>query len=547
MSSGSDEKLMQDSSIVKAMQKEYKFLTNWPDYHFQNMRGIYKAEFESLCSGLSGNSDYINKQNCVKLFSIVDNILHRGGLKVNDDIWDSIQEAFKSHKGHIDLSSEHLTKYLNDLAGVVQKGLLDDFKKFKSYYGRNYEFSYIAKLFYFTQNVGIIQSLMNSPDNPQHVPCCEFVNQCLEIYRQIKDAKCSGNAQGTFNPSTLCVEMNSFIETYKEKLYPQLKYNNLVGSDSKDPIYGPVKCYYKNGSGGFFSSLFRYPSDMSYSGKVALISFSAFAGSMLLFMLYKYSPLGFLFGKDKKRKRRSWQRMGHPYEHGLHEEMSGFDQRYGSSNDMSYYDAQRMRNSARDDTHTMETASTAFESSQTFGDSTYGSSETLGNTTYGGSSNFRSSKRGAAQSVGGSTYDGSQTIGGSTYGGSQSMGGSTYGGSQSMGGSTYGGSQSMGGSTYGGSQSMGDSMYGSSQTLGDSTYGGSQTVGGSTYGGSQSMGGSTYGGSQTVGGSTYGGSQSMGDSMYGSSQTLGDSSYASSQTLGTMGYDSTDTLNTMRG
>ncbi|KMZ95658.1 hypothetical protein PVMG_05671 [Plasmodium vivax Mauritania I] len=342
MSSGSDEKLMQDSSIVKAMQKEYKFLTNWPDYHFQNMRGIYKTDFESMCSGLSGNSDYINKQNCVKLFSIIDNILHRGGLKVNDDVWKGIQEAFKSHKGHIDLSSEHLTKYLNDLAGVVQKGLLDDFKKFKSYYGKNYEYSYIAQLFYFTQNVGIIKSLMNSPDSAQHVPCCEFVNQCLEIYRRIKDAKCSGNTQGSFNPSTLCVEMNSFIETYKDNLYQDLKYRKLV--DSNSAIDGPVKCHYKNGSGGFFSSLFRYPSDMSYSGKVALISFSAFAGSMLLFMLYKYSPLGFLFGKDKKRKRRSWQRMGHPYEHGLHEEMSGFDQRYGSSNDMSYYDAQRMRN-----------------------------------------------------------------------------------------------------------------------------------------------------------------------------------------------------------
>ncbi|GAB64543.1 KIR-like CYIR protein [Plasmodium cynomolgi strain B] len=523
-----NENLLKDTAVVKALQNEYKFMNYWPDYHFDSLRGIYNSEFESMCGGLKGSSEYINKQNCVKLFSIIDNVIHRGGIKVNDDIWDTIKKLFDENKVNIDLTSNHMIRYINGLAEGLQKGLLDDFKKFKNSYGNYYELDHIAKLFYFSQNLGDIKKIMNSPDNANFASCCEFVNQCLDIYRRIKDLKCSGNSHSKFNPSTLCVEMNSFMEAYKTGLYPDLKYRKLVETNSDAAIYGPINCdYYKPAKKGFLSRYIGYDmEDLSLGSKLTLVSFTVLLGSLGMFMLYKYTPLGKLYGGDKKRRRRTWRRMGHPYEQGLYEEMSSMDSGSEPINYMSHNASQRMRGNTRDASQSMETATTTntVESTQTLESTSYDSSQKFGNSTYGSS----------------------QTLGDSTYGASQTLGGSTYASSQTLGSSTGGASQTLGGSSYGSSQTLGDSIYASSQTLGGSTHGASPNVRSSTREASQTLRNSTYASSQTLGGSTYASSQTLGGSSHGSSQTMGDSTYDSSQSLGSEGFDSSGTLNTMR-
>ncbi|CAA9986272.1 KIR-like protein [Plasmodium knowlesi strain H] len=500
-----NEKLLEDTAIVKAMQKEYPFLKNWRDYHFEDMRGIYNSKFESICAEIAGKSDYRSKWNCLNLFSIIDTVINRGRVKEDDAIWTTIKKLFDRHKETIDFRSNIITRYINDMGKELQDILLEDFKKFKSTHENNYEFAHIAMLFYFTQNVVDIRELMNARSNTHFASSCKFVNHCLEIYRRIKHLKCSVNSPPNSRGSTLCVELNNFLQRYKELLYPKLKEWHIVDAPEKtdDPTIFPLKCANEVPESGFFSRYIENENHLSLGGKVGVISFSAIFVSLSLFMLYKFTPLGNIFGRDRRRRGRTWIDMGNGYGQEMDDDMSSIDPGSEGTQYMPYYDSQRMG-----------------------GNGNYGMQSFDSSTTTGSGSTLRSTSYDSSQTLGGSPYGSSQTLGGSSYGSSQTFGSSTGGSSQTFGGSTGGSSQTFGGSTGGSSQTFGGSSYGPSQTFGSSTGASSQASGASQRGGPGTSRSSKRRVSQTSGGSGGRSSQTPGGSSYGSSQTLGGSSYS---------------------
>ncbi|ANQ06038.1 KIR-like protein [Plasmodium coatneyi] len=492
-----NERPLQDTAIVQAMKKEYPFLKNWRDYNFDDERALYNSKFESICSDWQGTAKYLNKHNCIKLFSIIDTVINRGKVKGDDEIWKSLKEWFEKPNKNTEFTPELIKKYINEIGDELNKVLQNDFRKFKSTHENNIEFGHIAMLFYFIQNVAEIKPLMENPSNSQFPSACAFVNHCLEIYRQIKELKCSGNSSTNYSGSTICVEINSFLEKYKTFLYPNLKKWEIVdipkGADG--PIDAPLKCPYETSKRSFLSNYPGYDTDLSFGGKVGVISASALLVSVSLFMLYKFTPLGYMFGRER-RGRRTWIGMGHPYRQGMHDGMSSMGPSSEGTDYMPYYSSQGMGGNGN------------------YGVQGFGSDPSMG----------------SGQTLGGSSYGSSQMLGGSRGGSSQMFGSSTGGSSQMFGSATGGSSQMFGSSTGGSSQMFGGPRGGSSQMFGSATGGSSQTLGGSSYGPSQSFGGSTYGTSQTLGGSTRGESRTSRRPKRGATETSASSTLGESVT-----------------
>ncbi|KJP86052.1 hypothetical protein AK88_04309 [Plasmodium fragile] len=437
------EYLLKDTGIVKAMMKEYKYMTNWPDYNFDKMRGIYNSKFQDVCNQLEGKPEYMKNKNCLNMFSVADNLMQRTGMKVDDKVWNYIKDLLNKNKDNIDLTSNETTSYINYVGTKLQQVLLEDFKDFKNSHENNYELANIAMLFYFTQNIGNIKKLMKSQHDPLFPSCCEFVNNCLYIYRTFKDLKCSSNSNTKFSRSTLCVELNSFMEEYKNKLYPDLKHLKIIKTSEEklkdasvqDPIDIELKCPYKTSKIEFLSNWVGYNSDLSYGVKLGLMSFSALLMFVGFLMLYKFTPLGYLLGRDNNRRRLAFIRLRRRYDPGLNAGLNsmGTDSEQTISY-IPYYPSEGVRGKG------------PYASEMLGSDSTIGPMPTLNNACYASSQTLGGSTPGASEVVGDSMYASSQTLGGATPGPSEVVRGSMYASSETLGGSTPGPSEVVRGS-----------------------------------------------------------------------------------------------------
>ncbi|EUD63908.1 hypothetical protein C922_05712 [Plasmodium inui San Antonio 1] len=123
------------------------------------------------------------------------------------------------------------------------------------------ELTKLSKLYCFRESSGDILTQLKYHGNPQYKPACEFVNECLDIFRELKEKHCPGktfklkrgtNADSTnenlanSSYNTVCYQLEEFFDKYETVLYKHLERNgtkhNKIGSLEEHPDAARVRC-----------------------------------------------------------------------------------------------------------------------------------------------------------------------------------------------------------------------------------------------------------------------------------------------------------------
>ncbi|SBS94202.1 PIR Superfamily Protein, partial [Plasmodium malariae] len=284
----------------------YNFLENKPPYEFTNFGGYHeKSYYENLCSDLSKNSSYYEKKNCIDLFSIMDNVIE--GDVLDDDpqsIWNNFKEWFPQNKSGIDFSSVAMRDLITKFGEFIKANISKKFDEFKVSYMSNVELSDLTKLYYFTKNVGNIDKKILDVDSSDRNKYCNFINECLQIYRIYKYTTCEGNSPRQFDGNPICMEADNFFESYKNILYDDLKSLGMVTSEQAS-IDDLVKC-----SRNDYTYLYNYVfgiRKLSGFDNTRIVLLTMFGIFLIMFILYKFTPLGSLVQPRKRKTRKLWR------------------------------------------------------------------------------------------------------------------------------------------------------------------------------------------------------------------------------------------------
>ncbi|SBT02035.1 PIR Superfamily Protein [Plasmodium ovale curtisi] len=302
--------------------KEYDFLVSKPVYQFDYLRGFYKeSKYSDICRELKGNSEYINKNTCINLFGILDNVFNRGLLGSNKQIFSNFYKWFNINTGNLDLTSDFMRDLMYYFSSFVKESINSNFKTYSESYANSTELKDITKLFYFTQNVGNIKEGVENVDGPNYRKYLKFINECLNIYRKYKNTKCSEKYPYTFTGSTICFEVDSFFNSYESILFPTLRYMSKVKTKNASPNDVISYSAHEDKYPMIISSIFgERSSELSTISSASIIGFSIFGFVLILFMLYKFTPLGSRINPRMKRTRRIWRDIESDYVQQLHQD-----------------------------------------------------------------------------------------------------------------------------------------------------------------------------------------------------------------------------------
>ncbi|GAW79051.1 variable surface protein [Plasmodium gonderi] len=170
----------------------------------------------------------------------------------------------------------------------------------------------LLKLHYFGQNVGDIQTILDNQNHSSYKNACEFVNECLHIFREFKKDYCEVGTTSNYKGSTVCKQLDEFLDRYEYSLYKPLKSHNKMSSLVDYPESAQVRCdisdslYYTP-----FWSLYKTNSEeFSVLGNFVVSGFVMFAVYLILLILYKFTPIGLHFSPGGQRKaRRIWRKV----------------------------------------------------------------------------------------------------------------------------------------------------------------------------------------------------------------------------------------------
>ncbi|SCO65070.1 VIR protein [Plasmodium vivax] len=301
---------------LERLKHQYKFLTSWPEYNLDGLRGIIVNDYgEKACSKIEGVNKYHMKKNCIKFYSILENLVHRVGLTSSKyGIWNEFLDRVRNAEEKFDYSSPVVESFNYIFGSLVEENILKNFNKYKKLPGNSNEVEDIMKLFYFSSNAGNIHDYMGNPDNEHYESSCKFINECLTIYKKYKDTKCSPSSANTFGGSTICLELNNFFDKYVNHVYPELRRVKHLKLDEENPtalLTCPSKVAHHGGN-PFWSFLGNY-SQLSLTGKGVVGSFIALGILIPLFILYKFTALGSSMNPKVRQTRRIWRNMDHRY------------------------------------------------------------------------------------------------------------------------------------------------------------------------------------------------------------------------------------------
>ncbi|SBT58208.1 PIR Superfamily Protein [Plasmodium ovale wallikeri] len=317
-------------TIRKNLGLEYDFLANRPPYEF-DVQGLYKAEtYKYICENLEGGyAPHKNKDICINFFSYLEGIMMNGVVGNNKEFLETFKKWFSEKKPPFHYTSEFMFSFNNHFKKVIQNSVMDDFNEFKDYGWNNLELTDLFKLYYFSKNItGIKQIMETGFSHGSYKKCCKFVNECIDIFRKYKNAKCAGGLANKRVGNTVCFELESFFNTFENILYPHLKSKNAKVVSLKDinendrffcsieetkPGYNPYGIFFK------FTKLEFTPLEKSAIG-----GFSVFAAFLVLFILYKFTSFGSAVNPRMRRTRRMWRNVEREHMNQMNEHAEMF-------------------------------------------------------------------------------------------------------------------------------------------------------------------------------------------------------------------------------
>ncbi|KMZ95657.1 variable surface protein Vir8 [Plasmodium vivax Mauritania I] len=329
-------------AIKKKLQDEYPFLANTIMYDFETLRGMYKeGSYGWVCDNINTGKYRmnVNKNICVNFFSNLDAILVKGALGDNENFMNKLKDWFPRNKANLKSVPEFMKSFNDTFEKNIRNNIMDGFNKFVKESWNDSELEDILKLYYFKLNVARIRDiLLGDITTEQYGKMCSFVNDCLDIYRKYKNSRCTERLHNSNSGSTICYELEPFAESYEKYVYlPSVPRHKGVVSLKNDPENARVYCsvfeskYGYNPFGIFFKNK---TSTLNSNGKIMVGGLSITAGMLLLFFLYKFTPLGNYFFPNSKKAKKRWR--GQP---GYYNEY--FDS-YGSGSDQYSQDSYTM-------------------------------------------------------------------------------------------------------------------------------------------------------------------------------------------------------------
>ncbi|GAW79050.1 variable surface protein [Plasmodium gonderi] len=247
-------------------------------------------------------------------------------------------------------------KYYQDSFGLkssengdsFKKAILDSYttnKNIESFLSDKSKLEKLLKLYYFGENVGDIKNILDNQNHDSYKNACEFVNECLHIFRELKKDYCEGDITSNYKGGTVCSQLGEFLSRYEYSLYTPLKRHNKMSSLVNYPESAQVRCDLSYSL--FFTpflSLYKANSDeFTVFGNFVVSGFVMFAVYLILLILYKFTPIGLRFSPEGQRKaRRIWRKveMEHYRNPGnslySDDEQSMYSDNYGSANTFVY-------------------------------------------------------------------------------------------------------------------------------------------------------------------------------------------------------------------
>ncbi|GAB64541.1 KIR-like CYIR protein [Plasmodium cynomolgi strain B] len=113
---------------LERLKNQYKFLTSWPEYNFDELRGIIVNDYEnSTCKKIEGVNQYHRKKNCITFYSILENLVHRVGLTSSKhDIWKEFLGRINAEE-NFDYSSPVIGNFNYIFGSLLEENILKNF------------------------------------------------------------------------------------------------------------------------------------------------------------------------------------------------------------------------------------------------------------------------------------------------------------------------------------------------------------------------------------------------------------------------------------
>ncbi|CAI7724296.1 Plasmodium vivax Vir protein, putative [Plasmodium vivax] len=271
------------SEKIKQWKIDYPFLTNiWTRYEEFDKPVNYEDEEDA---------DYNNVLKYENTCKVVIRNTNDHNKKYNDfcirERCNSLNYWLYYMIGELKFSKEFASKIFEE-AKKIALGLHNIYVCDYTYNEKIKDPEKIIKLLNFHDNIDKIQGILKGQINDEYCYCEKYINQCVNIYKNIKSMYCSGSSDKQNNSDT-CTHVQTFETTYTNFLVniPQLhdKVPSLMSSDDK---------YVRQCKTDLSNPNATQQENQGTSKEISLTNTVATIGgvSSVLAMLYKFTPAG---------------------------------------------------------------------------------------------------------------------------------------------------------------------------------------------------------------------------------------------------------------
>ncbi|EUD64045.1 hypothetical protein C922_05571 [Plasmodium inui San Antonio 1] len=181
----------------------------------------------------------------------------------------------------------------------------------------------LLKLYYFRTSSGNIKNTLESSRTEEYRNACKFVNECVDIFRELKEKHCpektfkvktgSDRNSSDSSSSPVCYQLEEFFDKYETVLYKALEggrsKHNKMSSLEQHPDAARVRCnlgedlYYTP-----FFNIFKYNSRrLTPFGSIVFLIFFMLFMILMMHILVKFTPIGDRINPRGAHVRRKWR------------------------------------------------------------------------------------------------------------------------------------------------------------------------------------------------------------------------------------------------
>ncbi|GAW79047.1 variable surface protein [Plasmodium gonderi] len=315
------EKRLVDTVLIKSIQDEYPLLNIWPKVNADKLFRV-NSSYESICKEINEQSNGdVGSDTCQTFFAYLEDIVRDEYNETVRGIYDDLINLNYEDEVSYNVYSYQFWNFLHYFKKIAKNKMYKNIYMIKNLYEDNDKLKGIMKLFYFDENVGDIKNVLENYHNKDYKKTCEFVNECIDVYRDFLNYTCPTEYYDKFSDSTVCNELYVFFDNYDKILYHPLKKYDRITSLREYPDTARVRCDYDEPMYSYYPifAFFKHISrGVTPFGFSSITFFSLLAIFLCLFILYKvrmlFTPVGLHFSPQKKKIKNAWKNIQREHE-----------------------------------------------------------------------------------------------------------------------------------------------------------------------------------------------------------------------------------------